>query len=119
MTALGSTAGMGAMPGNDVDGAAALDLADVDRRVGRVEAVVEGPVAAEALADPLEEVHRCRGMGDGVDAAVGRARVAVPPADLDLEAVAALVPVAELEAGRLAHDDDGGLGQVAGDVGDH
>ena len=45
--------------------------------------------------------------------------MAVAPGDVEIEAVAALVPVAELEARRLADDGDLRQGQIGPDIRDH
>ena len=102
-----------AMARNDIDRAAALDLADIERGIGRVEAIIEGALAPVALGDAIEEANDLRGMADRIHAPMGRARMAVATLDLDLEAVAALMPVAELEARRFADDDDRRLRRLA------
>ncbi len=94
----------GAVAGDDVDRGAAGDPADVEARVGRVEAALglrRSPAFGREPADLGDDLGR---RGDRVDAAFGRARMRLVPGDPRAQELDALMRVGDLHLGRLADD---------------
>ncbi len=88
--------------GDDVEDGAALDGADMDRGVRRIEAVLERAFLRQSARFRRDIGERLAGGLDGVDALAGIAGVPGQAAHADAQVQLALVREDRLHAGRLA-----------------
>ncbi len=108
-----------ALSRRDVAGVAARDGADMDSRIGRIEA--SGRIAAlhHLLEDALELGHDHRAAADRVDAAAWARGMNLEAGHGREEAADALVRIRHLHRGWLADDDRAGARKVGSHPRDH
>ena len=94
----------GAVARDDVDGGAAGDRANRQRRLRRIEAALRPRPGARFGGDPADLGDDLGSGDDRVDAAPGRARMPLLPRHPGTEERAALLRVGDLHRGRLADD---------------